>query len=376
MGKNNKLLTNSEVDFILKKYNYKRLEEYTNNRTKFTCENIKTKYRYSIKIDSININKPTLWGLSNEVNFEYNIKLWLKNNTNEISYLKYEKITKNKTKRTLVYLKCSCGNEFVVDLTKMVNGYYKVICCDDCKLEKYKIYGVKKTTKKHLEIIKKNNYSIIDEEYYKDKTINCSTLVDVIDKDGYKGSVSSNLCNKSKTFTKFSPNINKKFYIYNINLFYNKNNIECKCIGSKNGKILLKCKCGNEFLLECKYIKYSYMCSKCNDKESMLEKRVSEYLKSKNIDFKREYRFKDCKDKIPLPFDFYLPKLNICIETDGKQHYEVVNCFGGEEDFNKRKLHDEIKNEYCHKKNIKLIRIPYYEFNNDNWKIYLEEIVG
>ena len=24
MGKNNKLLTNSEVDFILKKYNYKR----------------------------------------------------------------------------------------------------------------------------------------------------------------------------------------------------------------------------------------------------------------------------------------------------------------------------------------------------------------
>ena len=118
------------------------------------------------------------------------------------------------------------------------------------------------------------------------------------------------------------------------------------------------------------------MCSKCNDKESMLEKRVSEYLKSKNIDFKREYRFKDCKDKIPLPFDFYLPKLNICIETDGKQHYEVVNSFGGEEDFNKRKLHDEIQNESCHKKNIKLIRIPYYEFNNDNWKIYLEEIVG
>ena len=66
----------------------------------------------------------------------------------------------------------------------------------------------------------------------------------------------------------------------------------------------------------------------------------------------------------PLPFDFYLPDYNTCIEYDGIQHFEVVDYFGGLDGFITTKIRDTIKNEYCKSKNIKLIRIPYWGFDN------------
>ena len=41
--------------------------------------------------------------------------------------------------------------------------------------------------------------------------------------------------------------------------------------------------------------------------------------------------------------------LIICIEYDGRQHYQPVKDFGGETEFEKIKLRDNIKNEYCKK---------------------------
>lgn len=63
----------------------------------------------------------------------------------------------------------------------------------------------------------------------------------------------------------------------------------------------------------------------------------------------------------PLPFDFYLPNLNICVEYDGKQHSNSVKIFGGEKAFESCKIRDQIKTEYCLKNNIPLIRIRYNE---------------
>jgi len=104
-------------------------------------------------------------------------------------------------------------------------------------------------------------------------------------------------------------------------------------------------------------------CPKCNSSKGELV--VEQYLKEHNIKFKRQYKFKDCKDKKPLPFDFYLPNFNICIEYDGEQHFgkwfTKIKI-----DFNIIKLHDNIKNEYCKNNNIKLIRIPYTKINKIN----------
>ena len=70
-----------------------------------------------------------------------------------------------------------------------------------------------------------------------------------------------------------------------------------------------------------------------------------------------------------MPFDFYLPDFNILIEYDGQQHFKPIDFAGkGEEWAIKNMLEtqrrDNIKTQYCKDNNIKLIRIPYFEFEN------------
>jgi len=99
-------------------------------------------------------------------------------------------------------------------------------------------------------------------------------------------------------------------------------------------------------------------CPKCL--ESIGEKRIRIFLEENNIKYFQEYRFKDCKFKKELPFDFYLEDLNTVIEYDGKQHFEPVDYFGGLEGFLKTQR-DKIKTEYCLENNIRIIRIGYFE---------------
>ena len=85
--------------------------------------------------------------------------------------------------------------------------------------------------------------------------------------------------------------------------------------------------------------------------------------------FKREKTFDDCKDKNLLRFDFYIEKYNLCVEFDGEQHDRKVRFRGqseedAEKSFEGTKRRDKIKNEYCKKKNICLLRIPYTEIKN------------
>ena len=55
------------------------------------------------------------------------------------------------------------------------------------------------------------------------------------------------------------------------------------------------------------------------------------YLIKHEFEFEEQKRFKDCRNKKPLPFDFYLPQYNLCIEFDGQLHYMSVKYFGGDE---------------------------------------------
>jgi hypothetical protein len=100
------------------------------------------------------------------------------------------------------------------------------------------------------------------------------------------------------------------------------------------------------------------------------EQKVRQVLREHEIVFSEQYRFDDCKFKLPLPFDFYLPNLNTIIEYDGMQHFEIVEAWGGIEHLIDNVIRDTIKNEYCKANNIKLIRIPYYEFDR------IEEILS
>ena len=72
--------------------------------------------------------------------------------------------------------------------------------------------------------------------------------------------------------------------------------------------------------------------------------------------------FYHCKGKRrTLPFDFYLPQYNICIEYDGTPHYKLGAYKNGLLDLMNRKYLDNVKSQYCKNNNIELIRIPYWE---------------
>jgi len=100
-------------------------------------------------------------------------------------------------------------------------------------------------------------------------------------------------------------------------------------------------------------------CPICKNSKGELE--IRKILIEKNISFKQQYKFKDCKDKLVLPFDFYLLDYNLCIEYDGRQHFEAVDYFGGEKNLKIQQKHDQIKNIYCNENNINLLRIKYNE---------------
>jgi very-short-patch-repair endonuclease len=98
-------------------------------------------------------------------------------------------------------------------------------------------------------------------------------------------------------------------------------------------------------------------CPICN--ESKGEKEISIFLDRIKIKYIRQFKFDDCRNINKLPFDFYLPDLNICIEYDGEQHFNSINYFGGNERYEFIKINDSIKNKYCIDNEIKLIRISY-----------------
>ncbi|HFD2033423.1 TPA: hypothetical protein ACF2DD_002000 [Clostridium perfringens] len=97
--------------------------------------------------------------------------------------------------------------------------------------------------------------------------------------------------------------------------------------------------------------------------ESKGEKAIRLYLEKNKIGFIQEYRFEDCRCKKELPFDFYIPEYNLCIEFDGEQHHKAFKYFGGEEKLKLTQTRDKIKDDYCKDNGINLLRIPYYKLD-------------
>jgi hypothetical protein len=92
-------------------------------------------------------------------------------------------------------------------------------------------------------------------------------------------------------------------------------------------------------------------------KESKGEKEIRTQLVKLNLNFKPQHKFPDCKNIKPLPFDFYIPKYNTCVEYNGEQHYKAFKHFGGEDKLIKTQQNDLIKHNYCKENNINLIII-------------------
>lgn len=127
-------------------------------------------------------------------------------------------------------------------------------------------------------------------------------------------------------------------------------------------KLKIRCDKGHDFEMTWHDFQNGSRCGKC--KKSKGEKSICEFLDGLGLDYIIQYRNPDCKNINVLPFDVYIPSLNMYIEYDGIQHFEPVDFFGGVEKFERRRFNDKIKNEFCIKNKIVLLRISYSNFNN------------
>lgn len=139
-----------------------------------------------------------------------------------------------------------------------------------------------------------------------------------------------------------------------------------------NSKLTFKCSCGN--LFKTTYsgltgkVHQKNRCSKCANSESKGESKIREFLESNQLIFGSQIKLEGCEFKRPLKFDFVIynkdKTIKCVIEYDGEQHRRIVKHFGGRKKFVNTQIRDKVKNDFCEKNQIKLVRISDLDFDS------------
>lgn len=145
-----------------------------------------------------------------------------------------------------------------------------------------------------------------------------------------------------------------------------------------------RCDCGNEIITTGYSLKCGDTVSCGCMKTSFAEDVVNDYLQLvgyiENDNYFREKTFSDLIGVGGgfLRFDFVVFVGNniVCVECQGEQHYKSVNYFGGDNQFEIRKQNDEIKRQWCKKKNYILLEVPYTLHTSDEIQNYLAELMN
>ncbi len=132
--------------------------------------------------------------------------------------------------------------------------------------------------------------------------------------------------------------------------------------------------------IECKLFIVSrkpFLCSRCNPnaKQSKGELQIQKLLQENNIQFIKQYKFKNqSKEIIKCRYDFFIPSLNTIIEFNGIQHYKFSQFFH-KTNYNYLKYwyRDILKKEFCLENNINFIEIKYNE--NILTKLQIENVI-
>lgn len=130
--------------------------------------------------------------------------------------------------------------------------------------------------------------------------------------------------------------------------------------------VTIKCNtCGEYFEQMPNNFLRGFGCPNCNLSNG--ETKIKFFLEDCNINFKQQYALPNevlfCSNK-NLFVDFFLPDHNTIIEYNGQQHYKPIGFFGGKERYVQQVERDNSLRQYCKEHKIKLIEIPYTDFDN------------
>lgn len=273
----------------------------------------------------------------------------------------------SKTKLSIKHI--SCGHIFEMRLNNFLNGQRCPICSKKHSGELNKI-GIEKFTQQIYELTN-GEYIVLSENYIsnkhkiKFKHITCGMEFKTTP-NNFKKTLSCPHCSYKKRAE------NRKHSLEYVSEFISiTTNAEYEFVDTdyKNTSTKFKVKhidCGNTFDVNFGNFSMGSRCPFCFNSKG--EKSIKDILLLRNIEFETQYEFKDLIGigGRKLRFDFAIFQNGILLyllEYDGKFHFEKVHL---NHDFERQLIHDSFKNEYCIKNNIKLIRIPYWEFNNIN----------
>lgn len=148
-----------------------------------------------------------------------------------------------------------------------------------------------------------------------------------------------------------------------------KNPEDLKKVSIASDKKIL-CVCPNckaeKYIIANSLYRYGLSCDNCRPTMSYPERFMKAYLQVKNIEFIYQYRTGDIRRFI----DFYLPQLNIAIETHGGQHYENHANSWWAKNAKIVVESDNYKRQYCKENNIKLVELDcrksYFNYIKDS----------
>ncbi|PEE42850.1 hypothetical protein [Bacillus pseudomycoides] len=262
-------------------------------------------------------------------------------------------------KRRLEILHIKCGNISLISL----QNFRKGVRCHNCETKKRILNRDTDGLKDEIYNKTNGNYELVGE--YIDlvtpvsiKHVSCGCIYEAKPNSFLQGSSRCPECNKFKrrTTSEFK------------NYVYENDSDEYSVLSDYQSAKVKITMIHNLCKTIYKVTPHNYMkghrCPKCSSSKG--EKKIMNFLQENKIIFKKEFIFKDCKNKRCLRFDFAIFKgddLAFIIEYDGEQHFkEQKGVFFGS--FKRTQRNDKIKNEYCKKKGIILERIPYTEFEN------------
>lgn len=361
-------LTTDEAKEMVNNAGYKMLSDtYINAKTHINVED-SLGYRYSGAVHNLVSKNPQIVVMTNKYSI-YNIKHFIKLHKANVDLITNEYINNN----TKMVFRCRCGDTYECSWGKFRSR--KQFLCNKCSFaqrglnRKFSIEYVKG------EFLARSYTPMFDNYVNSDTNLLCKDI------DGYKGFISLSNLKNGCTFDAFS--VNNLHTIENIQRYIKINNLGCKILSdrwtSNKSPMDFKCECGNHFeAMWCTFtLQNKTRCSECSGSKSSYAKAVEDWLINNDLNFDVEHKFDDCVHKGYLFFDY---KVNlerdkfILIEVDGEHHYEPIMCWGGLDGLSEQITKDNIKTKYCEDNKIKLLRIPYWEISNGNYKISLEDL--
>lgn len=271
---------------------------------------------------------------------------------------------------TLSYVVYKCPKHGIQKIC-IASIFKDTIGCDQCITEKVRLSNNYTPDEVKQLVESKNNNILLNKDDYinvntKNLQVICGNCGNIFttslssinssdgkcQKCGYRIGGSSLKIKKEELISKIPGIINPDDYV------------DCE---TSNLKIICP-ECGEIFITSYKnYVHFNKnRCDICSKAKSIGEIIIENILNCYSINFISQYKFDECKDKKPLPFDFYLQDYNTCIEFNGQFHYLPIYT---QERLEYVQKHDKIKSDFCANNGINLIVIPYWNGHD------MEEII-